>query len=286
MKPTVLITGASSYLAHRLIPIAAQSAAVFGVARNADSVIHPSTPIEFDLVDTDKIETLIDSVRPTAIIHAAAVNPGDGEFLMDAVNHLASARLAEVAAKNGIRYIMVSTESVHSGLCAPYADDAIPDPINAYGRSKAAGELAVMLVNPDAVIVRTSLIYGLEKIDRGTRGFRDRLLRGDTLELFEDVYRQPVWVDSLSHALCDLAFNQRDINGTLNLVGDETMSRAEFGLALLAHWGVETSGKVSLCSGAARTGVQPDLSCTCQRANVLSYARPGVTEVLASATRQ
>lgn len=285
MKPKILVTGASSYLAHRLIPIASDYADVVGVARQKDSVVRPATPVEFDLIDTHQINDLIEDVRPAAIIHAAAVNPGDGDDLMDTVNHIASARFAEYASAHSIRYVMVSTESVHRGSRAPYSDNAVPDPINTYGRSKSAGEYAVMACNPDAVIVRTSLIYGLEKIDRGTRGFRDRLLSGAPLQLFDDVFRQPIWVDSLSFALCRLALHHVEISGTINIVGSERMSRAEFALVMLKYWGVDTGREIGFRSGVGLRGVQMDLTCTCEKADALGYLRPGVTEVMSNTNR-
>lgn len=280
MKKKILITGASSYLAHRLVPVAADSACVYGLSRRTDSVVNPARAVEFDLSNTDAIAALVQQIKPDAIIHAAAVNPGDGDDLMDAVNHRASAALAGCAAQHRIRYVMVSSESVHSGRDAPYTDDALPDPINNYGRTKAAGERAVLAINPQAVIVRTSLIYGVTEMDRGTRGFRDRVLRSEPLVLFDDVYRQPIWVESLSVALCDLALNQQLVSGIMNMVGSQRLSRADFGLKMLRYWGIEVGDSVSFNSGAGRDGVQMDLTCCCKCADALGYARPGVDEVL------
>jgi dTDP-4-dehydrorhamnose reductase len=281
-RPTILITGASSYLAHRLIPVAANYGDVIGLARNAQSVYTPATAIPADLADGDSLAEVLSQARPDIIIHAAAVNPGGDEAMMDPVNHLASARIAEVARKFGSRLIMVSTETVHRGDCAPYADNAQPDPINTYGFTKAAGERAVLDVYPQALIARTSLIYGLAKIDRGTEGFRQRLQSGQPLVLFDDVLRQPVTADHLSAALCELAVQHADVCGTMNLVGSEVMSRAEFGLAMLAHWNIDAGDLVSTRSGAGIDGLPIDLRCHSTMADTLGIKLPGVTEVLAS----
>ncbi|RVU86566.1 NAD-dependent epimerase/dehydratase family protein [Leucothrix sargassi] len=284
MTNKLFITGASSYLAHRLISIASEYGEVVGVARSARSVVQPAKAIALDLTDQLAIEKNIEEVHPTAIIHAAAVNPGAGDALMNAVNHEASALLASIAARLGVRFVMVSSESVYSGNDAPYTDDSPADPINLYGKSKAAGEQAVLAINPAAAIVRTSLIYGLEMMDRGTEGFVERLAKGEPLVLFDDVLRQPIWVDDLSHALCKLATEFTHTRGTLNVVGDEVMSRAEFGLAMLKHWGIETSGNVTLKSGKAFEGVQMDLRCRCDVAKSLGLSLSGVSEVLKKAT--
>lgn len=282
MTQHLLITGASGYLAHRLVPIAAGYGKVTGFARNAASVYRPATPVAIDLSDANATYQAILSTNPTAIIHAAAVNPGSGDpGLMEAINHQSSEIIAQAAKALNCRLVVVSSESVYRGDRAPYRDHDQPDPINAYGQSKAAGERGVLAIKPDAAIVRTSLIYGLEEIDRGTQGFQTRLQQGEPLVLFNDVLRQPIWADSLSHALCKLATGFSDVSGTLNVVGDEVLSRAEFGLRMLKHWQVDVGSEVRLRSGAALAGVQPDLRCLCHRAKALGFSLPGVTEVLA-----
>ena len=281
-RPTILITGASGYLAHRLIPVAAKYGEVIAVARNTHSVIMPATAIPVDLADYHSLAEVFSQVCPDIIIHAAAVNPGGDESMMDSINHLASARIAEVAKKLGSRLIMVSTETVHRGDRAPYTDNAQPDPINIYGLTKAAGERAVLDAYPQALIARTSLIYGLAKIDRGTEGFRQRLRSGQPLVLFNDVLRQPVTADHLSVALCELAVRHVDVSGTMNLVGSEVMSRAEFGLAMLAYWNIDTGDLVSARSGVGVEGLPVDLRCHSTMAETLGFELPGVTAVLLS----
>lgn len=281
LKQRILITGASGYLAHRLVPIAATYGEVVGVARCAGRVYPPAKAMALDMTDTNAIRSLIASVKPTAIIHAAAVNPGAGnDELMDQVNHQAAKALAQSADRLNCRLVMVSTESVHRGDAAPYSDHDEPDPINAYGHSKAAGECEIMRIKPDAAIARTSLIYALTKMDNGTAGFRDRLARGEQLVLFDDVLRQPVWADSLAHALCHLATKFTAVSGPLNVMGDEVLSRAEFALKMLAHWQIETGANYRLRSGVEVAGVQQDLRCDCPRARALGLLLPGVTEVL------
>ena len=282
----ILITGASGYLAHRLMPIAAIYGQVVGIARCAESVYKPAQAISLDLCDTVAIKRIVEEVKPSAIIHAAAANPSSGDEMMDVINHHASAALANVAIQCGIRLVMVSTESVHSGNAAPYTDHAVPDPINAYGQSKADGEQAVLDIDPESIVVRTSLIYGLTEIDHGTDGFRNRLARGEPLALFDDVLRQPIWADSLSHALCKLATEFTDVSGTMNVVGDEVMSRAEFALVMMKQWDIEAGSNVSFRSGAGIKGVQMDLRCSCELAKSLGFSLPGVSEVLLSAKQK
>lgn len=280
-RPAILITGASGYLAHRLVPIAATYGDVLGVARKAQSVFAPATPVELDLTDSQALAVAIKSAKPQIIIHAAAVNPGGGEQEMELVNHRAAETIATAAKQLGSRLIMVSTDTVHRGDNAPYGDNAMPDPVNAYGSTKAAGEGVVLDIYPDSLVARTSLIYGLSKIDRGTDGFRRRLQKSEALVLFDDVLRQPVTADHLSTALCELATKHIDVSGTMNLVGDEVLSRADFGVEMLKHWQIDTKGLLSTRSGRGIEGLPIDLRCTAEIAGSLGLRLPGVSEVLA-----
>jgi dTDP-4-dehydrorhamnose reductase len=154
--------------------------------------------------------------------------------------------------------------------------------LNGYGRSKAAAEAAVSEVDPQAVMVRTSLIYGMAEMDRGTAGFVERLQRGEPLILFEDVIRQPVWVESLVEALLKLV----DLNyaGLLNVVGSQALSREAFGRRMLAWWGVEAGDRIQVGRAADISSTIPlDLRMSIHKAETLLQMRfPGVDEVLAA----
>ena len=113
-------------------------------------------------------------------------------------------------------------------------------PINAYGRSKAEGEAAVLEVDPSAVAVRTSLdVRPRRDGDRGTAGFADRLARGEVVRLFSDVLRNPIWVETLADALVRLAAT--DAVGTLNIAGAEVVTREDYGRRMLAFWGIDSN---------------------------------------------
>jgi dTDP-4-dehydrorhamnose reductase len=250
----------------------------------------PAAPPEvryrrIDLTQPVDVEALLDELRPDAVIHAAAANPGSTASDFTPVNVGASAAIAAAIAARGsaCRLVHVSTDIVHDGTCAPYADDAAPTPLNDYGRSKAEAEKAVLTILPEAVLVRTSLIYGLHQPDRSTEGFLARLERGEQLRLFSDVVRQPVWVEALASNLLRLAFDLRSVAGLLNVAGREPMTRATFGRLMLDWWGAcPANGQV--VEGAAGLGDVPlDLRLRLDRARSLSLETPGVSDVLRAA---
>ena len=237
-----------------------------------------------DIAQHAAVRELVEAIKPTAVVHAAALNPGQGSGeQMFRVNAEGARNVAEAAVAVGARLVAVSTDIVHDGTAGPYADDAPAAPINAYGRSKAAGEEAVIEVDPSAAVVRTSLMYGLDEMDRGTASFAQRLASGETLSLFSDVMRNPVHVEVLADAL--LRLTEMEYTGLLNVAGAQAMSREEFGRTMLAYWGVEREG---LIRGVRATDVSDsipvDVRLDSTRAEeLLSMTFPGVDEVLGAA---
>ena len=282
MALKLLITGGSGYLGQHLLPMAVEQFELFAAHRGKADSLAAGQPIFLDLTNPVETQQTIVRLRPQAIIHAAAVNPGQGdEALMMRINAAGSRAVAQAAASIGARLVHVSSDVVHNGRHAPYADDAPPTPLNGYGRSKAAAEVVVRQVCPNAAIVRTSLIYGLAVMDRGTAGFAERLNRGEPLLLFNDVIRQPVWVDALAAALLKLV--ELDYAGLLNVAGRQALTRADFGRKMLAHWGIDTAVQISTGPAADISAAIPlDLRLSVERAEqLLGMLLPGVDEVLA-----
>jgi dTDP-4-dehydrorhamnose reductase len=120
-------------------------------------------------------------------------------------------------------------------------------------------------------------------MDRGTAGFIERLNSGQKLVLFNDVIRQPIWVETLAEALLRLVDN--DFSGILNVVGRQALTREAFGRRMLAWWGVEAGDLVQSGRAADISDTIPlDLRMTVDKAErVLHMTFPGVDEVI---TRQ
>jgi len=281
----ILITGASGYLAYALVPIAAERADVVGIARQADAINEKAEAISVDIEDRSAVIDVVRAQQPDAIIHCAACNPGGSDEAMFGVNEHGTRHVAEAASELGCRLVSVSSDTVLSGKDAPYADDAPSSPLpeNAYAVSKARGEDIIRSLVPSAIIARTSLIYGTNKIDRGTEGFSERLDSGNQLKLFTDVIRQPVDSKSFSQNLCRLALELVDESGFINIVGDEVMSRYTFGVRMLDFWGIDYTDRLEAISGIGMAGLPIDLRMSLNRANQLGLATPGVSTVLGQA---
>lgn len=222
-----------------------------------------------DVADERAVLRCVEALRPRCIVNLAAVNPGQGSReRMDSVNHDGARFVARAAERIGARLLHISSDVVLDGRDAPYADDAPPQPLSDYGRSKAAGETAVSRTLEDHLLVRTSLIYDTETIDRGTAGFASRLAHGESCGLFTDELRCPLPRRRLAAALLELT--ELQVRGLLNVAAPAPISRYDFGMALLRRFGVAGLERVEPTLSAELPTPRPlDLTLDVSRARAL-----------------
>lgn len=119
---------------------------------------------ELDLKDRSSIDRVLDAIEPSAVINAAAYTAVDRAETESAaafaINSTGAAEIADAAGRRRIPFLHLSTDYVFDdGKKSPYDEDDIVAPLNIYGASKLAGEVAVLKACPGAVILRTSWIY-------------------------------------------------------------------------------------------------------------------------------
>jgi dTDP-4-dehydrorhamnose reductase len=119
---------------------------------------------ELDLVRPDSMKPILATLEPNIVINAAAYTAVDQaeseEQMATLVNAEAPGELARVAADFGIPLINLSTDYVFDGTSSrSWREEDESHPLNAYGRSKLAGERAVLDSAARAVILRTSWVF-------------------------------------------------------------------------------------------------------------------------------
>lgn len=165
---------------------------------------------ELDLADAASIRRVVADCEPDLVLHVGAWTAVDAaeeqEELATAVNGQGSAVLAEEIAQRGGRLIYVSTDYVFSGEGdRPWQPEDPVDPVNAYGRSKLAGEQAVQQALGDrAQIVRTSWVYG-RRGNNFVRTMVNLMRQGRDLKVVADQHGAPTWAGGLAAALWALA---------------------------------------------------------------------------------
>lgn len=166
--------------------------------------------------DAGAVRALFERLWPETVIHTA-YRQEDAS-----VNVEGSENVARAAAAVGARLVHLSTDLVFDGRKGgPYVEEDPPSPVTEYGRGKAEAELRVAREHPEALIVRTSLLYGgIEP------SVQERMAHDPSITFFDDEIRCPVQVGDLAAALLELA--ALDVSGPLHVAGAEAVSRAAF----------------------------------------------------------
>jgi dTDP-4-dehydrorhamnose reductase len=166
------------------------------------------------LTRADLDVTDLEAVRAAVRGHDAVINASaytkvdDAETHEDqayAVNATGPQNLAIAAAEVGAKFVTISTDYVFRGdATAPYAEDAPLDPLNAYGRTKAAGEELALAAHPGGTyIVRTAWLYGADGPN-----FAKTMVRlaasHDTVSVVDDQRGQPTWTGDLAERIVAL----------------------------------------------------------------------------------
>ena len=194
----LLVTGATGQIGWELARSLMPLGEVIAVDRQRCDLSRPET-----------IPAMVRDARPDVLVNAAgytAVDAAeDDETLATMVNGTAAGVLADEARRIGALFVHYSTDYVFDGTKGePYVEDDPPRPLNAYGRSKLAGEAAVRQAGGDHLILRTSWIYAA----RG-RNFLNTILRRarerDELRVVVDQVGAPTWArniaDATAHAI-------------------------------------------------------------------------------------
>jgi dTDP-4-dehydrorhamnose reductase len=166
------------------------------------------TSSQWDITDAPAAERFIEA-GDVVINCAAYTRVDDAEKDEDrarAVNTTGPENVAHACARAGANFIHISTDYVFSGsLRRPYEIDDQTGPLSVYGRTKLAGELAVLAAMPDAHIVRTAWLY---EGGNGTdfAAVMRRLAAGDgTVDVVADQVGSPTYVGDLVGALLQIA---------------------------------------------------------------------------------
>ena len=206
----LLITGGAGYLGSELRRQAPDALATWHRTRIEEG-------IQLDIRDVDATMRCFLKHGPDVVIHTAYVM-GDAETTVRGSHNVALA-----AHRAGARLIHLSTDLVFDGEHgAPYTEDDEPRPVMEYGQQKLEAEQLVRRLHPDALIVRTSLLFGPPD------GPQEALARRDDVSFHTDEIRTPIRVRDLAAALLGLTNN----SGILHVAGPEPLSRRDFAARL------------------------------------------------------
>ncbi len=162
-----------------------------------------------DIANADEVKRMFDQYRPALVINAAAFTAVDAaeshEVMAFLCNAVGPHQLALACAGARIPLLHVSTDYVFSGTGeVPWSPTDPTAPLNAYGRSKLAGEWAVQAAHPDSYIFRTSWVFS----PWGNNFVKSMLRLGgsrEELAIVSDQHGCPTYALDLAAALLKIA---------------------------------------------------------------------------------
>ena len=215
-----------------------------------------------DLRQKREVELLFSEVSPDVVMNCSAYTNIDGaEKSPDdalAINATLPELLAEESKRRNVRFIHISTDGVFDGGGTAFTERDNPRPANVYAKSKWIGDLKVMDANPGALIIRTC-VYGWSCMGRRSLAevILNQLVVGEVFTGFTDVFFNPLYVETLSAFMLELA--DSEAHGLINLGSDDSLSKFEFARALAEEFGLD--------AGMIRPGKLADVAFVARRPN-------------------
>ncbi len=187
-----------------------------------------------DITSKEEVFKKVSLVNPDVLINAAAYTAvekaEDEEMLAYNINCLGAKYLALAAKNANARFFHLSTDYVFDGEKeTPYVETDCPNPKTSYGRTKLAGEQAVLAVNPESLVLRVSWVfsqYGNNFIKTILRLAREK----DELRIVNDQYGGPTWAGHIAEVLLSLIdkTSANNIHGIYHFSGQPYCSWYEF----------------------------------------------------------
>jgi dTDP-4-dehydrorhamnose reductase len=240
------VTGAGGLLGGRLAALLhARGLDVIAAHRRTSPPPGPRA-VRVELTDAEALSQALDALQPDAVVHAAAIGRADRcqerPDEAERVNTRVPGEVARLCHERSLRLVALSTDLVFGGDRSPAREEDAPGPLSVYGRTKLAGEEAVLTACPAAAVARVALVAGRGHGPRGTstESVAWALRAGRPVRLFTDEYRTPVDAESLADALARLL--ERGGSGRYHLGGPERLSRHELGLRVARTLGLPESG--------------------------------------------
>ena len=220
----LFVTGVCGQLGHDVVNNAiARGYEVFGsdiqpvYSGVADgSAVTEAPYVQLDITDKDSVFSVIDEIRPEAIIHCAAwtavdaAEDDENKDKVHSINALGTRYIAEAAKSVDAKMLYISTDYVFDGKGErPWEpDDKCYAPLNVYGQSKLDGELAVSGTLVKYFIVRIAWVFGLN----GKNFIKTMINVGkthDTVRVVNDQIGTPTYTLDLARLLVDMVETEK-----------------------------------------------------------------------------
>lgn len=242
-KRHILITGGSGLLALNWAITERNGCSVSLGLHDRQVKLRDVNSVPINLESVDQLCKIFETIKPDLIIHTAGLTSveaceKDPELAKD-INIGLAANVAKATKRLGINLVHISTDHLFDGENKNVDEDQPVSPLNVYGQTKAEAEKEILSIHSKALVIRTNF-YGWGPAYR--QSFSDMIImnlrENKKIFLFDDVFYTSVLAETLintTHELID-----KHANGIYHVVGDERISKYEFGLKVAASFNLNS----------------------------------------------
>jgi len=197
-----------------------------------------------DLSSADSFKRQLEKLAPSLVIHTVAITSIEqcekNPELAELINTQMAVNVAEACSYFNIPIVHISTDQLFSGNKSFYSEEDIVSPLNIYGKTKRLAEIGILEMNQNSIVVRTNF-FGWGPVYR--RSFSDFIIgslrMGKEISLFNNVFYTPILISELINGIMQLVDKKK--YGLFNLVGNERLSKYDFGVKIANVFGLSQS---------------------------------------------
>lgn len=245
----VLVTGANGLLGQKLSALLMHDSAITPILTAREKLKFPAHRSLFramDITDADAVKAVMESERPSVVINTAAMTQVDQcETQQDLCwknNVNAVENLIQACTETKAHLMHVSTDFIFDGSKGPLDESAVPNPVNFYGKSKAAAEKLIMDSDVSWAILRTVLVFGItHDLSRSNivLWVKENLEKGKSIKVVNDQWRTPTLAEDLAMG-CYLAAKQK-AKGIYHVSGKDFMTPYDIAIATAEYFNLDKS---------------------------------------------
>lgn len=198
-----------------------------------------------DITNADSVENMLSVFQPDVVMNTAGyTNVDAAENDLEkafAINAQGVLNLARSANQHGVKMLHLSTDYVFDGTkYTPYTESNYPNPLNIYGKSKLAGEVAALSANPATLIVRTSGVFSAVGNNFLTTVLNNAK-QGKAFGVVDEQICCPTYAADLAAALITLVRDYPQMRGLYHFTGGTALSWYDFARKIVTAAGFDTA---------------------------------------------
>ena len=238
VKNRILVTGSNGMLGQRAVEfyLSKENVDLLATSVEEKSVIESVDYVSSDIKNRDEIKKVIYDYCPDFVVHTAAfTNVDQSEKMREEawkINVKGVEYIAEAARAIDAHIIHISTDYIFNGKDGPYSENAKPNPVGYYGRTKLASENALRISGTFFTILRTNVLYGIAHNSRPdfVRWVVSSLKKKENIRIVKDQINNPTFIDDLVQGINKIIEFKK--TGIYNIGGKEFLSRYDFTLRI------------------------------------------------------